>query len=797
MEHRPFRRSHPHDTLQLPPKPLQPPGFELLRSHTDWRRSWTHVVAGQFSASPHSGLLFYEQSTGVAELYATDGRGGISLLRHHEGWRRSWTHVIPGKFGDSGFTGFLLYDQAAGFGAFYDTDGQGNLVLLREHRSWRKTWTQLVPGRYTDSPFTGVLFYEPGYAETYATDGHGRISLVAPHHQWRTSWTHIVAAEFVSRGAPRFDDLFFFEGEAGYCETYESDGAGGLALFASEADMPPATHVLPGFFGGGGPFGLLFYDRASGAASFRDLPYGNGAVLESYVWQPGWDRIVAANFWMADPEDRLFADGAFTDILLYSQAEGRGDFYLHEPSDPTPIEPLAGYVSDRSVLPGDTVGFHISSQVGPYEIGIYRLGAQQRFMGHVPNLPAAPEPLSIHRTAYKDGARWPIAGTLQTSEAWPSGLYVGRVAKRSLVVGTEGLTAHERRAEVPQARRLSGAFDVPTHDIPFVVRAPRGRRARILLAVSDTTYEAYSFWGGRSVYGFGNRGVHTWVYPSSSDYQAPYGFRASFLRGTAGNWPGYGKKWQRWELAFLAWLDRQSIAVDLCTESDLQLVPDVLDDYRLLLIIGHSEYWSTGMRDRVEGFVRDGGNAAFFSGNMCWWQVRFEDGGNTMVCYKQPFDPAAGSSTTIKSTTVNWNEAILDRPEWKLTGVRYNYNNPAPEDRLEFEVEDAHHWVFANTGLRNGNRFGLYDDNTLSVVGPETDSKDSKGPANFHRLAFVHNADGTEIATMGLFSPIDGFAQNRGIVFTAPTMDWTLGLSQDCTWNAMDLITRNVLIRLG
>ncbi len=49
--------------------------------------------------------------------------------------------------------------------------------------------------------------------------------------------------------------------------------------------------------------------------------------------------------------------------------------------------------------------------------------------------------------------------------------------------------------------------------------------------------------------------------------------KVSFLRGTAGNYADYGMKWQRWELPFLKWLDRQGIAVDLCTESDLELVP--------------------------------------------------------------------------------------------------------------------------------------------------------------------------------------------------------------------------------
>jgi len=273
--------------------------------------------------------------------------------------------------------------------------------------------------------------------------------------------------------------------------------------------------------------------------------------------------------------------------------------------------------------------------------------------------------------------------------------------------------------------------------------------------------------------------------------------KVSFLRGTAGNYADYGMKWQRWELPFLKWLDRQGIAVDLCTESDLELVPGVLEGYRLLVIVGHSEYWSGPMRDRVEGFVRRGGNVVFFAGNVCWWQVRFEDGGQTMVCYKQrEFDPAALSPLTLGSTAVNWREPYLHRPETLLTGVRYG-GNPAPDARMEFTVEDAGHWVFANTGLSRGGTFGLYGDGTLSVVGNETDSQQDDSPVGFHRLAFVNDADGNEIATMGLFSPIDALAEFRGTVFTAATMDWMLGLSQDGRWNAMDQITRNVLVRLG
>jgi hypothetical protein len=40
------------------------------------------------------------------------------------------------------------------------------------------------------------------------------------------------------------------------------------------------------------------------------------------------------------------------------------------------------------------------------------------------------------------------------------------------------------------------------------------------------------------------------------------------------------------------------------------------------------------------------------------------------------------------------------------------------------------------------------------------------------------------------------FLKGQGWVFTAGTINWSLGLSQDDDWNAIDQITRNVFDRL-
>jgi hypothetical protein len=90
------------------------------------------------------------------------------------------------------------------------------------------------------------------------------------------------------------------------------------------------------------------------------------------------------------------------------------------------------------------------------------------------------------------------------------------------------------------------------------------------------------------------------------------------------------------EETFAVWLAQNNFDVEYCTNADLE-DPSVLDGKNLYLSVGHDEYWSSKMRDSVEGFVAKGGNAVFFSGNVSYWQVRAEGevvdgiGGTVMV----------------------------------------------------------------------------------------------------------------------------------------------------------------------
>lgn len=442
---------------------------------------------------------------------------------------------------------------------------------------------------------------------------------------------------------------------------------------------------------------------------------------------------------------------------------------------------IIGYASATSVFPGESIHFHLSSPRS-------RLNPQRQFMIQVVPLTAAhplnnqPLPAPLHAgggqvthhavpaTAPEDGCNWPRTYTLPIPAGWNSGMYVARF------------------------RTIDSALEF---DIPFVVKANRrGPHARFLMASAVSTPQAYNFFGGRSLYGRMVGNAIQWGNGAATavSFDRPYG-------------TPNGIPWevQMWELPFVRWLEQTGINCDFCTSIDLHSDAALLNRYCMLLSVGHDEYWSKEMRDNVEAFIRNGGNVAFFSGNTCWWQIRFEANNRRMVCYRQAqLDPLNGQDNS--RVTVNWYQPPVARPENSLTGVSFRYGafygNAVP--LVGYTVRAANHWVFTGTGLANGNVFGqtpVQDGDVYkNIVGYETDATPIDGnlnptyadgtPRSFQILAIANLLNWTGQAgwaTMGVYQE-----PGQGMVFTAATTNWASWLSQD---PRVARITRNVLFR--
>jgi hypothetical protein len=320
----------------------------------------------------------------------------------------------------------------------------------------------------------------------------------------------------------------------------------------------------------------------------------------------------------------------------------------------------------------------------------------------------------------------------------------------------------------------------------FVVRPAAPGRSPVLLSLPFATWQAYNRAG---VPGDG-------LYWTEDPRRAS---RVSFDR------PGGGPPPERWEHGLMRWLRQQHIPVDYCSNLDLHAEPGLLDAYRLLLVAGHDEYWTWEMRDAVESFTRCGGNLAIFGANTCWWQMRLEDGGRTMICYRDALADPVLTAGRPELTTVEWSSAPVCRPENAMTGLSYRLGagcwTPSMDPMYdeEYIVRFADHWVFKGTGLVDGDRFGR------GCLGYETDAADlderdgsprvtgrDGTPGSFTVLATADLRHWAEYgqggaATMGVFT------SGQGTVFNAGTVNWGAALADP----VVARITSNVVSRLS
>jgi hypothetical protein len=526
------------------------------------------------------------------------------------------------------------------------------------------------------------------------------------------------------------------------------------------------------------------YANAAVLAGPRQRNADARAALEKAYKKLYWEGIVSLHYLPGDKllgdDGEATVDGSHpTDLGFMRQADAMRpilQYVLPQPQTKRPA--IEGYTDRLSYQTGDEIAFHVSSAAENFSLEIARVGTERVAVWKKDGLAGKEYP--IPEDASSHGCRWPAALKLKVPGEWKSGYYAGRME----VTMPDGKTARS--------------------ELFFVVRpAEPGKDTKILLQLSTNTYNAYCNWGGWSLYAYNGR-------------NKVQGRRVSFDRPIAG-------QFANWELPFVRWAEGAGYVFDYAVNSDLEFHPELLQHYKLVLSVGHDEYWSAPMRDHLEKYIAGGGNVAFFSGNVCCWQVRSEDGGRAQTCWKQAFqaDPlyAKGEYKRLSSL---WSHHLVGRPENELTGVGFLWggfrksHGQFMTERAEFTAHRPGHWLFEGTGLKPGDKFGGGDeDGRNKVVGYECDGcelawKDSL-PSPTHR-------DGTPqtfevlVTCPARWHPDDcewyekwekgrtgnavlGVYTRGGTVVTVGTTDWAHGLRGGDP--VVIRVTRNVLDRLG
>jgi len=483
------------------------------------------------------------------------------------------------------------------------------------------------------------------------------------------------------------------------------------------------------------------------------------------------------------------------------------------------------YAWPQSAQAGDVVAFRAAGPPCTGELRVTRIGARRDVVWRE-NVTI--EPQGLPEDAAVRGCGWSDSATVEVPDTWRSGYY--EVALRT---------------NAPMQRETVGFF---------VVRASSADPTRPLLVLTTNTWNAYNDFGGRNLY---SRGTHvSFERPMAPGYlRKPDGpgsrvsvidapdramkAHVSYLRDHQfSQWAG-SAGWPNAELPFVQWAEGGGYELDYAINADLETVPGLLDDRRLYLSVGHDEYWSWEMRDAVETFTKDGGNAMFLSGNTSFWQVRLEDDGSTMVGYKDQYkkDPVYDTDRQHLLTSM-WSDHLIGRPENHMTGVSFarggyhRIGKVVATGSGGYTVYRPDHWIFEGTDVAYGDVIG----GSSVMVGYECDGCDftirdglpyptgSDGtPADFEMLGMTPAQhfnrtnsprgvpDGVPsecefiawrvladkspetVARLDHGHAVMGMHEPGGTVFTAGTTEWAWGVAnRDPT---IERITRNMIDR--
>jgi len=480
-------------------------------------------------------------------------------------------------------------------------------------------------------------------------------------------------------------------------------------------------------------------------------------------------------------------------IALENAKQGSSAWPLANPALNHEIE---GYASLTSVNRGGDIDIFVNTSAATYNVDVYRMGyyggAGARLMKSFANVARQAQPLPCLNPDNVIECDWnaslrlniPVAVTdPRSADYWASGIYL--------------------------AKLTTNTAPVKDSYVIFVVRDD-ARAATYVQQLAMSTYQAYNFWGGKSLYTGCETHPDGWncaggVLPASTvSFNRPYGPGANaasapgvgageFLTNVQPARAAYNISNAGWDYNMLRWVEKQGYDIKYISSLDLHENSAVLRQAKAFISVGHDEYYSKVMWDRLVESRAAGINLAFFAANQIFWQVRFVDGAygaskknRIMICYRGGGDPV-----TDNNLTTNQNR-YLGRPEASLLGNQY-ITDPVVGD---ITISNAGHWLFAQTGAVNG---GLLN----GLLGYEVNSYvDGISPPQTKKLAsspFIFNSANM---TSDVTYYVD---QSSSQVFSTGSMQWTWGLDgyipgnlrADYTSPVAQALTANVFAAVG
>ncbi|MCY4334684.1 MAG: hypothetical protein OXC60_08435 [Litoreibacter sp.] len=113
-------------------------------------------------------------------------------------------------------------------------------------------------------------------------------------------------------------------------------------------------------------------------------------------------------------------------------------------------------------------------------------------------------------------------------------------------------------------------------------------------------------------------------------------------------------------------LDREDVAHTSFCSQHFHRNPEILEDFDVLVMAGHDEYWTHAQFDALEAFIKRGGHVANFSANVLCWAVDAQDD-KIRVDKRNTFEPGISHARSSGQFRSPW----INRPQQRLFGLNY------------------------------------------------------------------------------------------------------------------------------
>ncbi|GAC1524280.1 MAG: hypothetical protein NVS2B6_10760 [Thermoleophilaceae bacterium] len=402
---------------------------------------------------------------------------------------------------------------------------------------------------------------------------------------------------------------------------------------------------------------------------------------------------------------------------------------------------LSAYVSEQSARPGDHERIYVDAPGSRWlSLKIFRMGwyggRGARLVLESARLPVRSQPPCRHSDSTGlTECRWHPTLALTLPASLASGVYVVKLT--------------DSRGD--------------QRDCMFVLEALQP--AAMLAQIPVATYEAYNNWGGDSLYP---------GYQRVAASQTKQGVEVSFDR-PYDSATGAGQLFKG-DISMVRFLEARGYPVSYTTGVSVDRRPAQLTGRRVVVDVGHSEYWSARAAQAFASARDRGVNLAFMSSDTLAWRIRLEPAGAASSEAGSPAHRIVGYKEYVANdpNRANPSGAFPDLGA-SLTGSAYGKCITPSAARGVYRYYAWHpspaltpDWLYRGSGLRPSSA-------VAGIVGYELDARTSASPAGAIVVgtgtAACRGGPTTGIAETTLYR-----AGSGALVFATGTLGWQFGL---------------------